>query len=130
MKKEMQDELGDELSIFAHYCLETPHLAKSIPMKQYTKSGGINDMVTTTFSGHGRAMKTGASTINLFAMTARNLVENPHHFKGFTIDPKKLKKTIQQIAAGQLSIDEVSWIWEETNFIVTAQSEVFYFMPE
>ena len=75
-------------------------------------------------------MKTGASTVNLFAMTARNLVENPHRFKGFTIDPKKLKKTIQQIAAGQLSIDEVSWIWEETNFIVTAQSEVFYFMHQ
>ena len=130
MQKELKDELNDELGIFAHYCLETPQLANSIlTTKTITKSGGINDMVSTTFTGYGRAMTTGAATINHFSVTARNLVENPQSFKGYTIDPKKLKKTLQQIAAGELSLDEGSWLWEGTNFIVTAQSEVFYLWP-
>ena len=126
MKKELQDELGNELSIFAHYCLETPQLAKTITTKEVTKKGGINNMVTTTFTGFGRAMKTGAATISHFSMTANDILETPQRFKGYTVDPNKLRMTIQQIKNGELSLDELSWLWEDTNFIVTGQNEVFY----
>ena len=130
MKKEMADELGDELGIFAHYCLETPALAQSIPQREYRKTGGINDMISTTFVGHGRAMRTGASTLTLFGMTTRRFNEQPLNFKGYTIDPRQLKKTIKQIADGVVSIDELSWLWNETNMIVTALGEVYYVLPE
>ena len=85
-------------------------------------------MVCTTFTGYGRAMLTGAATVNMFAMTAQDISDSPRRFKGYTIDPNKLKEAIKMIAAGKLSLDEVSWIWNEGNYIVTAQEEIFYFM--
>ena len=126
MKKELDDELGDELSIFAHYCLETPHLTNSSTTKEITKSGGINDMVTTTFTGYGRAMKTGASTVSLFSMIASDVHNAPQNYQGHTIDPKKLRHTIKQIRDGELSLDELSWLWDDANFIVTGKKQVFY----
>ena len=130
MRMEMEDQLGDELSIFAHYCLETPALAERVPQREYKKTGGINNVIKTTFSGHGQAMKTGAQTLTIFGQMVRRFNEQPNTFKGYQIDPKELKKTISQIADGVVSIDELSWLWNETNMIVTALGEVYYVLPE
>ena len=126
MKKELEDELGSELSIFAHYCLEIPYLAKRVTTKEITKTGGVNNLITTTFTGYGRAMRTGAATISHFSLTANDIIHAPQIFKGYTINPKTLRETIQLIKNGELSLDEISWLWEDAHFIVTSKNEVFY----
>ena len=128
MSMEQRDELSDSLSIFAHYCFENPELAAQYNTKQITKSTGPCNMITTTFTGHGRAMLTGSATVNMFAMTAQDITSSPRRFKGFTIDPQKIKDAIKQVAEGKISLDDLSWIWSEGNYIVTAQEEIFYFM--
>ena len=124
---EKRDELSDSLTIFAHFCFENPELANQITTKQITKCTGPCDMVSTTFPGYGRAMLTGSATVNMFAMTAHDISDSPRRFKGFTIDPKKLKDAIKMVAEGKLSLDELSWIWNEGNYIVTQHEEIFYF---
>ena len=126
MKKELEDGLGSELSIFAHYCLEIPHLAQLVTTKEITKMGGVNNMVTTTFTGYGRAMRTGRATVSHFALTAKDILQAPQTFKGYTIDPQMLRKTIKLIRDGELSLDEISWLWEDGTHIVTPKQEVFY----
>ena len=128
MKMEERDELSDSLTIFAHFCFENPELAGQHDTKQITKSTGPCEMITTTFTGYGRAMLTGSSTVSMFAMTAQDISDSPRRFKGFTIDPMKLKTAIRMVAEGKLSLDDLSWIWNEGNYIVTAQEEIFYFM--
>ena len=73
-------------------------------------------------------MLTGSATVNMFAVQAREIFDGPKRYKGYTIDPNKMKEAIKMVAAGKLSLDEVSWIWNEGNYIVTAQEEIFYFM--
>ena len=85
-------------------------------------------MTCATFTGYGKAMMTGAATVNMFGVAAREIAENSKRCKGFTIDAKKLKKAIEQVAKGDLSLDEISWIWNPGNYIVTQEREIYYFM--
>ena len=129
MSMEQKDELIESLSIFAHYCFENPELAdQNTNLKQVTKTTGPCDMVTTTSTGFGRAMYTGRATVSMFAMTAQDVTTSSKRFKGYTIDPQRLKTAITMISEGKMSLDELSWIWNEGNYIVTPQEEIFYFM--
>ena len=73
-------------------------------------------------------MLTGAATVNMFAVQAREISEGPKRYKGYTIGPNKMKEAIKMVAAGKLSLDEVSWIWNQGNYIVTPNEEIYYFM--
>ena len=128
MGMELRDELNDSLTIFAHYCPESKDLADQFRMKQITRKAGPCEMVTTTFTGYGRKMLTGAATVNMFAVQAQEITECPKRFRGYTIDPDQLKETIKKIAAGQMSLDELSWIWNQGNYLVTPEEKIYYFM--
>ena len=64
----------------------------------------------------------------MFAVRAHEVTESPRRFRGYTIDPDKLKETIKKIAAGKMSLDELSWIWNQGNYIVTPEEKIYYFM--
>ena len=129
MSKELKDELNDSLSIFAHYCLENPELAdQHTNLKQITKTTGPCQMVTTTFTGCGRAMHTGRATVSMFSITAQDVVASPKRFRGHTIDPQRLKLAITMVSEGRMSLDDLSWIWAPGNYLVTEKEEIFYFM--
>ena len=126
---ELRDQLDDSLTIFAHYCLESTNLADEYHVKQITKKAGPCNMVTTTYTGYGRRMLTGAATVNMFsASRAQEITECPKRFRGYTIDPDQLKETIKKIAAGQMSLDVLSWIWNQGNYLVTPEDKIYYFM--
>ena len=128
MGMELRDQLDDSLTIFAHYCFESTDLADQFHVKQITKKAGPCNMVATTYTGYGRKMLTGAATVNMFAVRAHEVTESPRRFRGYTIDPDKLKETIKQIAAGKMSLDELSWIWNQGNYIVTPEEKIYCFM--
>ena len=127
MDKELKDDIEDPLAIFAHYCLETSDLAKFHNARPITRSGGPCDMVSTTYTGTGRSLRTGGYTVDLFAVRALEISDCPRRFKGYEIEAKALKKTISMIAEGRLSLDCLSWLWNTGNVIATPNEEIYHF---
>ena len=127
MERELNDNIEDPLAIFAHYCLETSDLAKFHKSRPMTRSGGPCNMVSTTYTGTGRSLRTGGFTVDMFAMRALEISDCPRRFKGYDIDGQALKTTISLIAEGKLSLDCLSWLWNPGNYLVTPNDEIYHF---
>ena len=99
------------------------------PARPIKRSGGPCDMVSTVYTGMGKALRTGGMTVDGFAVRALEISDCPRRFKGYTIDAKALKMAIGLIAEGKLSLDNLSWLWNSDNYLVTPNNEIYHFKP-
>ena len=86
-------------------------------------------MIGTTYTGTGKNPRTGGLTVDLFAVRARDIIERPKSFKGYSVDSDALRRTIKMITEGKLSLDCLSWLWNNENYLVTPDDEIYHFEP-
>ena len=83
-------------------------------------------MVTASFTGLGKSLRTGACTSDLFERRTEDILDDKKQARGYAIDSKKLKWALSLIVNGEMSLDEISWLWNEDNYIITANREVYH----